>query len=150
MDHDRLLRPGGYLGSAQGVDRLLGDLQVMSGAAIERAAWGWDRHEDAAALERYRDAERAALRLLEASDRVGDWDALRRQILDLTEGRRSLVAWRTEHGPAGHRAEQAALGAGLALIAGSELAEDDRFALLRPMDEALPWLLPDVPPEPAP
>jgi hypothetical protein len=150
MDPDRTLRPGGYLGSEQGVDRLLSDLQVMSGAGIERAAWGWDRHEDGAALQRYRDAERAALRLLEASDRVGDWDDLRRRILDLTEGRGSLVAWRDEHGPAGHRAEQAALGAGLALLAGSQLAEDDRIALLRPMDEALPWLLPSVPPEPAP
>ncbi len=149
MDRDRTLRPGGYLGSEQGADRLLSDLQVMSGAGIERAAWGWDRHEDAAALQRYRDAERAALRLLEASDRVGDWDDLRRRILDLTEGRGSLVAWRDEHGPAGHRAEQAALGAGLALLAGAQLAEDDRIALLRPMDEALPWLLPDVPPAPA-
>ncbi len=57
-------------------------------------------------------AERAALQLLEASDHVGDWDDLRRRILDLTEGRGSLVAWRAEHGPAGHRAEQAALGGG--------------------------------------
>jgi hypothetical protein len=150
MDPDRILRPGGYLGGEQGVDRLLSDLRVMSGAGIERAAWGWDRHEDAAALKRFRDAESAALRLLEASDRAGDWDDLRRRILDVTEGRGSLVAWRAEHGPAGHRAEQAALGAGLALLAGSELLEDERIALLRPMDEALPWLLPDVAPEPAP
>ncbi len=43
-------------------------------------------------------AERAALQLLEASDHVGDWDDLRRRILDLTEGRGSLVAWRASPG----------------------------------------------------
>jgi hypothetical protein len=149
-ESDQTLRPGGYLGPEQGVDRLLSDLRVMSGAGIERAAWGWARHEDQAALERYREAERSAIRLLEAAARGEEWEKLRGQILDLTEGRGSLVAWRAEHGPAGHAAEQAALGAGLALLAGEGLGPDDLTALLRPMAEALPWLLPDVPPSQRP
>ncbi len=146
---DETLRPGGYLGSEQGVDRLLSDLRVMSGDGIERAAWGWARHENSGAMERYREAERSAIRVLEAAERGEEWEQLRRQILDLTEGHGSLVAWRAEHGPAGHAAEQAALGAALALLAGAALDRDLRTALLRPLDEALPWLLPEVPPEPA-
>jgi len=143
-------RPDGYLGNEQAVERLLIDLRVMSGAGIERAAWGWTRHVGEAALERYRETERAAVRLLETDQRGEEWESLRRQILDLTEGRGSLVAWRAEHGPAGHAAEQAALGAGLALLAGFGLRSDDLTVLLRPLDEALPWLLPEVPAEPAP
>ena len=143
------LRTGGYLGTEQGVERLLSDLRVMSGAGIERAAWGWARHGGEAGLERYREAERAAVHLLEAEGRGEAWESLRRQILDLTEGRGSLVAWRAEHGPAGHGAEQAALGAGLGLLAGAGLDRDDLIFLLHPMDEALPWLLPEVPEEPA-
>ncbi len=121
----------------------------MSGAGIERSAWGWARHETQASIERYRAAERSEIRLLEAAERAEEWEQLRRQTLDLTEGRGSLVAWRAEHGPAGHAAEQAALGAGLALLARTALGRDELTALLRPMDEALPWLLPDVPPDPA-
>ena len=142
--------PSGYLGGEQGVERLLSDLRVMSGAGIERAAWGWARHVGEAGLEQYGDAERAALRLLEADERGAEWESLRRGILDLTEGRGSLAAWRAEHGPAGHAAEQAALGAGLGLLAGPRLGLDDRTSLLLPMDEALPWLLPEIPPDPAP
>ena len=111
---------------------------------------GWARHVGQDGLERFREAEHAAVHLLEAEGRGEDWESLRREILDLTEGRGSLVAWRAEHGPAGHAAEQAALGAGLALLAGPRLGRDDLTVLLRPLDEALPWLLPEVPPEPAP
>jgi hypothetical protein len=148
-DADLPLRTGGYLGTEQGVERLLSDLRVMSGAGIERAAWGWDRHVGEAGLEQYREAERAAVHELEAAGRGDEWETLRRQILDLTEGHGSLVAWRAEHGPAGHGAEQAALGAGLGLLAGGGLGRDDLIVLLHPMDEALPWLLPEVPAEPA-
>jgi len=149
-ESDLPLRPDGYLGTEQGVERLVSDLRVMSGAGIERAAWAWARHVGDAGLERYRDAERAAVHLLEADGRGTEWESLRRQILDLTEGRGSLAAWRAEHGPAGHAAEQAALGAGLALLAGAGLGSDNLTVLLHPLDEALPWLLPEVPAEPAP
>ena len=149
-ESDMTLRRDGYVGTEQGIVRLLTDLRVMSGAGIERAAWSWARHVGQDGLERFREAEHAAVHLLEAEGRGEDWESLRREILDLTEGRGSLVAWRAEHGPAGHAAEQAALGAGLALLAGPRLGRDDLTVLLRPLDEALPWLLPEVPPEPAP
>ena len=149
-ESDMTLRRDGYVGTEQGIVRLLSDLRVMSGAGIERAAWGWARHVGQDGLERFHEAEHAAVHLLEAEGRGEDWESLRREILDLTEGRGSLVAWRAEHGPAGHAAEQAALGAGLALLAGPRLGRDDLTVLLRPLDEALPWLLPEVPPEPAP
>ena len=147
-DSDLPLRSGGYLGTEQGIARLLSDLRVMSGAGVERAAWGWSRHGESG-LDRYREAERAAVHLLEADGRGEEWESLRREILDLTEGRGSLVAWRAEHGPAGHGAEQAALGAALGLLTGGRLGRDDLIVLLHPMDEALPWLLPEVPAEPA-
>ncbi len=148
-ESDMTLRRDGYVGTEQGIVRLLSDLRVMSGAGIERAAWGWTRHVGEAALDRFHEAEQSALRLLETENRGEDWESLRREILDLTEGRGSLVAWRAEHGPAGQAAEQAAMGAGLALLAGPRLSRDDKEVLLGPLDEALPWLLPAVPPEPA-
>ncbi|MEO8252488.1 MAG: hypothetical protein ABI978_03125 [Chloroflexota bacterium] len=98
MTTDPSLRPDGYLGTEQGVDRLLSDLRVMSGAGIERAAWGWDRHEDPRALARFREAERAAMQVLEAAELGEKWDELKNEILTLTEGRGSLVAWAAEHG----------------------------------------------------
>jgi hypothetical protein len=149
-ESDRTLPPDGYLGAEEGVERLLSDLGVMSEDGIERAAWGWTHHVGQAGVERFREAERAAIRILEADDRGEQWDSLRQRILDLTEGRGSLVAWRTAHGPLGHDAEQAAMGAGLALLAGAALGPEDQTALLLPLDEALPWLLPEVPPKPAP
>jgi hypothetical protein len=148
MERDVTLAPGGYLGREEGVERLLADLRVFSAAGIERAAWGWQRHVGAPLLARFQQAERAALRALASADRSEEWGALRRRMLELTEGRGSLVAWRAEHGAVGHSAERAALGAGLALLAGPALSDDERVVLLRPMAEALPWLLPDVPPEP--
>jgi len=73
---------------------------------------------------------------------------VRRSILDLTEGRSSLVSWKIEHGDPGHKAEQAALGAALALVGGEKLPHQEFVSLVRPMAEALPWLLPEVAPEP--
>src|SRR3977135_1410504 len=42
------------------LDRLTADLRVMDANGIERAAWGWDRHERGG-LDRAPAAERAAL-----------------------------------------------------------------------------------------
>jgi len=42
------------------LDRLADDLRVFDVNGIERAAWGWDRHE-ARGLDAYHPAERAAL-----------------------------------------------------------------------------------------
>lgn len=138
----------GYRPDERGVDRLMEDLRTLSPAGIERAAWGWDSHEDGHSVERFREAEKAALRVIEQSDRGLAWEQVRRAILDLTEGRSSLVSWKVEHGEIGHKAEQAALGAALALVAGERLPHQAFVSLVRPMAEALPWLLPEAAPEP--
>lgn len=137
----------GYREGDEGIDRLLNDARVLSPAGIERAAWGWDRHEDPAAMQRYHDAERTALRALEHADRSTAWDNARKRILDLTEGRSSLVSWRAEHGDLGHKAERALLGATLGLLTRDRINHDQYATLVRPMAEALPWLLPEAAPE---
>jgi hypothetical protein len=138
----------GYRPEDRGVERLLVDFRTLSPAGIERAAWGWDRHEDPRALEQFRGAEKVALRAVEQANLGPAWEELRRTILDLTEGRSSLVSWKAEHGEVGHKAERAAMGAGLALLARDHLQHHDFATLVRPMAEALPWLLPEVAPEP--
>jgi hypothetical protein len=138
----------GYGSHEEGLDRLLTDARVLSPAGIERAAWGWDRHEDPAAMQRFRDAEKAALRILEQSNRDQAWDDARKRILDLTEGRTSLVSWKAEHGDIGHKAERALFGAALGILARDKLRHEQYVTLVRPMAEALPWLLPEAPPEP--
>jgi len=111
------------------VDRLLEDCRTLSPAGIERIAHGWlalaegDRHAG------YVAAERAALRLLEQEGRSPRWDELRDRLLGLTERGTPLIAWRLEH------------GAALAIVAGPDLDRPHRETLLRPMAEALPWLL---------
>lgn len=138
----------GFRPGEEGLDRLLRDARVLSPAGIERAAWGWDRHEDPALMQRFHDAERAALRALEQTDRAQAWDDARKRILDLTEGRTSLVSWKAEHGDVGHKAERAMLGAALGLLTRDTLSHEQYVTLVRPMAEALPWLLPEAPPEP--
>jgi len=138
----------GYRENEQGLERLLRDARVLSPAGIERAAWGWDRHEDPAARQRFHDAERAAIHALERTNRGATWDDARKQILDLTEGRTSLVSWKAEHGDMGHKAERAMLGAALGILTRDNLSHEQYVTLVRPMAEALPWLLPEAPPEP--
>jgi hypothetical protein len=138
----------GYQPDEVGLDRLARDARVLSPAGIERAAWGWDRHEDPAAMQRFHDAERVALRAVEQSDRGPAWEEARRRFLDLTEGRTSLVSWKAEHGNVGHKAERALLGGALGVLTRDKLDKTTYVTLVRPMAEALPWLLPDTPPEP--
>ena len=101
-----------------------------------------------AAMQRFHDAERVALRALEQTDRGPAWEDARRGILDLTEGRTSLVSWKAEHGDLGHKAERALLGAALAQLTRDKLSHEQYVTLAQPMAEALPWLLPETPPEP--
>jgi hypothetical protein len=130
-------------------ERLLTELGTFSPAGVERAAWGWDQH-GAGDPDSFRDAERAALRAIEKANLGAKWDEFRRSIFDMTEGRRALVAWQYEHGETGHKAERAALGAALALFARDHITAEQFATLTRPMDEALPWLLPKEPPHPYP
>ena len=130
----------GYEAGDQGAKRLLDDLRTLSPSGIERVAHGWMLHAQSAHAG-FQDAEKAALHAIEKADLGLGWEALRREVLDLTEGRASLVSWKAEHGEVGHHAEAAALGAALALHAGAHLDTSHRQTLLRPMAEALPWLL---------
>jgi hypothetical protein len=126
-------------------ERFLTDLGTFSAAGVERAAWGWDQH-GAGKLDSLHAAERAAVRAIEKADRGPAWEDFRRSIFDMTEGRKALVAWQYEHGETGHKAERAAYGAALALFARGHISGDQFGILARPMDEALPWLLPKEPP----
>lgn len=130
----------GYAPDDRGIGRLLDDLRTFSPAAIERVAHGWELYGQPQ-LDTYRAAEMAALQAIEAAHLTTEWEAIQRRILDLTEGRTSLVSWKVEHGEKGHRAESAALGAALALHAAGHLDRAHVETLVRPMAEALPWLL---------
>lgn len=119
------------------LERLLEDARTLSPAGIERVADGWDRHGGA----RVHEAEQAALHDIEAAGRTQEWHDLRTRLLGLTERGEPLVAWRAEHGPVGHKAEDALLAAALALTTADVIDREHRDALVRPMGEALPWLL---------
>jgi hypothetical protein len=129
------------------LDRLSADLRVFDVNGIERAAWGWDRHERRG-LDAYHCAERAALALIEQHDLGPRWEEFRRTLFDLTEAAGALVNWKARHGERGHKAESAAYGAALGLFARDHLTPDQYAGLVEPMAEALPWLLPDRPPAP--
>lgn len=122
------------------IDHLLEDVRTLSAAGVERVAAGWEAHAGGDRHEEWHAAERAALHVLETTNRAWEWDQLRNRLMALTERGTPLVAWRSEHGDAGHHAEDALLGAALGLLARPELKRDDLLILLRPMAEALPWL----------
>src|SRR5579872_5609023 len=101
------------------LERLESDLRVLSPLGIERAAWGWDRHEGDL-LNQFHAAERTAMHAIESSTETPDWDIWRRRLFQDVEGRPALIAWHTEHQahpPHVHKAERAALGAALGLFA---------------------------------
>ena len=129
------------------LDRLAADLRVFDVNGIERAAWGWDRHERRG-LDVYHGAERAALAVIEQHDLGPRWEAFRRTLFGLTEAAGALVNWKARHGQLGHKAESAAFGAALGLFAKEHLTREQYASLVEPMAEALPWLLPDRPPAP--
>ncbi|HTH70440.1 MAG TPA: hypothetical protein VL493_04115 [Candidatus Saccharimonadales bacterium] len=131
------------------LDRLTADLRVFDPNGIERAAWGWDRHE-ARGLDAYRRAEKAALAQIEKNDLGPGWEELRRTLFGLTEASGALVNWKARHGHLGHKAESAAFGAALGLFARDHLTREQYTELVEPMAEALPWLLPDRSPAPRP
>jgi hypothetical protein len=61
----------------------------------------------------------------------------------MTESGGALISWKAEHGDIGHKAEDAAFMAALGLVAGKLISQEHAAILMRPMSEALPWLLPD-------
>src|SRR5215471_6930616 len=83
------------LTSAQ-LERLDSDLRVLSPLGIERAAWGWDRHEGTP-RDDFHHSERTALHAIESSSEGGAWDEWRQRLFTEVEGRQALIAWHTEH-----------------------------------------------------
>jgi hypothetical protein len=132
----------GFPAHSRTLARLVDDIRVLSPSGVERAAQGWDRHarlhEDAVHA-----AEKAALHAIEKADRGPAWDEVRRNLFGLTESGQALVSWKAEHGDIGHKAEQAAFMAALGLVAGNLIGGEQFNTLVRPMSEALPWLLPE-------
>lgn len=125
--------------------RLVDDIRVMGPAGIERAAAGWDDFASGTRHAHYRDAERAATHAIEQNDRGDAWDTVHSSMFGMTESGAALISWRAEHGDVGHKAEDAAFGAALGLVASDLISAREYETLVRPMGEALPWLLPEVP-----
>jgi hypothetical protein len=138
----------GFESEDRSVERLLADFRTLSPAGVERAAWGWDRHVGTRDRGAFREAEERALKAIEDTGRGAQWDQVRRSIYNLTEGDHRAISWEAEHGDVSHKSEHAAYGAALALVAGRLIDSATRHVLMQPMAEALPWLLPDVAPEP--
>jgi uncharacterized damage-inducible protein DinB len=125
------------------IQRLVEDIRILSPAGVERAAQGWDKHARLHGLEEIHKAEKAAVHAIEQSGRGEAWDEIRRNLFGLTESGGALVSWKAEHGEIGHKAEDAAFMAALGLVAGNLTSKEHQATLLRPMSEALPWLLPE-------
>lgn len=125
------------------ISRLVEDIRILSPAGVERAAQGWDKHARLHGLDEIHKAEKAAVHAIEQAGRGDAWDEVQRNLFGLTESGSSLVSWKVEHGEIGHKAEDAALMAALALVAGNLIDKEQQATLLRSMAEALPWLLPE-------
>src|SRR5256886_5029868 len=125
------------------VPPVIEDFIVLPPEGVERAARGGARHARLGGLEEIHKAEKAAIHAIEKADRGAAWDEVRRSLFGLTESGNSLVSWKAEHGEIGHKGEDAAFMAALGLVAGNLISKEQQAALLRPMSEALPWLLPE-------
>jgi len=129
------------------LERLDADLRVLSPLGIERAAWGWDRHD--ASLEAFHESERLALKAIEAAGEGPGWDEWRQRLFSEVEGRQALIAWHAEHrthAPHVHKAERAAFAAALGVFAEARIPHGHYRRLVSAMAEALPWLLPEQQP----
>ena len=132
----------GFPAGDRSLDRLVGDVRVLSPSGVERVAQGWDRHTRGEGLKTLHEAEKVAIHAIEKADRGGLWDQVRKNLFGLTESGAALVSWKAEHGEVGHKAENAAFMAALALVAGQLIDKEQAATLLRPLAEALPWLAP--------
>src|SRR5258708_23700537 len=121
-------------------DRFAAGLRVFDTNGIERAAWGWDRHERRG-LDAYHAAERAALAAIEKRDLGPRWEEFRRALFGLTEAPGALVNWKAPHGQLGPNAESAEFGPALALLPRTEITHDHYATLVDTIPAALPCLL---------
>ncbi len=123
--------------------RLMEDIRVLSPAGVVRVALGWDRHVGLGGQQKMHDAERSALHAIEQANQGMAWAEARKNLFGLTESGGALISWKAEHGEIGHKAENAAFMAALGLVAGNLISKDHSATLVRPLAEALPWLLPE-------
>src|ERR1700687_1285270 len=121
--------------------RLMEDIRVLSPSGVERVAEGWDRYVGDKGLKAFHEAEKAATHAIEQADRGSAGDLVRSALFGLTESGDALVSWKAEHGEIGHKAERAAFAAALGLVAGNLIGKEQQATLMRPLAEALPWLL---------
>src|SRR5207245_10235779 len=121
--------------------RRMADVRSMSACGGELVAQGWEEHVGDRGLPSFREAEKAALQAIEQADRGAAWDEVRRTLFGMTESGAALISWRAEHGEMGHKAENAAFATALALLADGLISNEQQETPLRPMSEALPWLL---------
>src|SRR5258708_33591356 len=78
------------------LERLESDLRVLSPLGIERAAWGWDRHEQDN-LQAFHAAEKAALEAIDAGGQTEAWGEWRRRLFYEFEGKPAVQAWEAEN-----------------------------------------------------
>lgn len=128
------------------VERLLSDARVLGPSGIERIAWAWKRYT-APAHQECDDALDAARLIVAESGLEAAAEAAEADIRALTEGHNAQEAWKAEAGEGGRTAEDALLHAALALVTRDRVDEGTYRTLVKPMSEALPWLLPDEPPD---
>lgn len=131
------------------IQSLLDDCRVLGPSGIERIAWGRRLHvvDSEESRQAFQAAEEAALTAVRDSGRESMLEAAQAAVREITEGRTSTEAWRSEHGGAGEPAEDAALHAALALVVRDQLEHEHYRHLAKAMAEALPWLLPEEPPD---
>src|SRR5918911_3375613 len=124
------------------VERLLADCRVLGPSGIERIAWGTE-----VARVDESEPERLAREAVREHRLEAAWQEAERAIRAMTQGGHSSLAWKAEQEGTRRTAEDAALHAALALVAREVLDHETYRALVKPMSEALPWLLPEEPPD---
>lgn len=127
------------------LERLLADARVLGPSGIERIAWSWKLHHQGVD-----EALAVAQQAVRESGRQQAWAEAESAVRALTEGSHAQQAWKAEDPETDRTAEDALLHAALAIVIGEHISVDQRRALLKPAAEALPWLLPDEPPDEGP
>jgi hypothetical protein len=126
------------------VERLLSDARVLGPSGIERIAWA-RRHLFLPAGQAEA-AEGEAHRAVSAAGLERAWEAAEADLRGMVEGHHAQQSWQAEDPAVDRTAEDAALNAILALVVKDELGHDEYRTLVKPMADALPWLLPEETP----
>jgi hypothetical protein len=126
------------------VERLLSDARVLGPSGIERIAWA--RRHRLLSAGQAEAAENEARRALGSAGLQAAWEAAEADLRGMVEGHYAQQSWQAEDPVVDRTAEDAALNAILALVVRDQLGHEEYRTLVKPMAEALPWLLPDETP----